>query len=158
MNKQSIIKKLISEGFSKETLSKMSDKSLNLLANRILGEENVLISKKNPNFAQEVATAKKQNKTIETYESEEKWIQKAINPKKKGQLHKDLGVPEDETIPVTKLKKAAKEKGKVGKRARMALNLRKLNEWVGDLVESEYHPVTRKSEIVNLIKENLKRK
>jgi len=165
MNKNLLIKKLIKEGFSNETLSKMSDKSLNLLGKRILGEQNVtndkntvLISKKNPNFAQEVANAKKLNKTIETYESEEKWIQKAINPKKKGQLHKDLNVPQDETIPVSKLKKAAKEKGKVGKRARMALNLRKLNEWVENLVEEEYHSVTRKSEILDLIKENLKRK
>jgi len=59
-------------------------------------------------------------------EAGKKWIQKADI--KKGALHKDLGVPEDQTIPVSKLKAAAKKKGKVGLRARMALNLRKLHK------------------------------
>ena len=45
-----------------------------------------------------------------------KWIQKAI--KKPGALHRDLGVPEDEKIPKSKIKAAAKEGGKVGQRAR----------------------------------------
>ena len=33
----------------------------------------------------------------------EKWIQKAINPKHKGALHKALGVPEREKIPAKKM-------------------------------------------------------
>ena len=45
-----------------------------------------------------------------------KWIQKAI--KRPGALHRDLGVPEDEKIPKSKIKAAAKEGGKVGQRAR----------------------------------------
>ena len=60
--------------------------------------------------------------------SYKKWIQKATDPKKKGQLHKDLGVPQDEKIPASKLKSAAKKGGKVGQRARFAMNLSKLNE------------------------------
>jgi hypothetical protein len=55
---------------------------------------------------------------------DEKWIQKAIDPKKKGQLHKDLGIPQDDTIPVSKLKAAAEKGGVVGKRAQFALNVR----------------------------------
>jgi len=51
-----------------------------------------------------------------------KWIQKAI--KKPGALSKQLGVPEKKDIPVKKLKKAAKKKGKLGKRARLALVLK----------------------------------
>lgn len=33
-----------------------------------------------------------------------RWIQKARNPKKKGALHRQLGVPTDKNIPVTLLK------------------------------------------------------
>ena len=50
------------------------------------------------------------------------WISGAI--KKPGQLHRDLGVPEGEKIPASKLNKAAKEPGKVGQRARLAKTLK----------------------------------
>ena len=55
-----------------------------------------------------------------------KWISKAI--KKPGALHKSLGVPEDEKIPATKLKAAADAPGKMGRRARLALVLKKINK------------------------------
>jgi hypothetical protein len=54
------------------------------------------------------------------------WIQKAI--KKPGALHKQLGIPKDKKIPLEKLKELAKQAGKTGKRARLALILRKLNK------------------------------
>lgn len=50
------------------------------------------------------------------------WISGAI--KKPGQLHKDLGVPQGEKIPSGKLEAAAKQKGKVGQRARLAKTLK----------------------------------
>jgi len=53
----------------------------------------------------------------------EKWIAGAI--KKKGALHAQLGIPQGEKIPVGTLKKAAEKSGKLGKRARLALTLRK---------------------------------
>lgn len=56
----------------------------------------------------------------------EKWIQKANL--KKGALKKQLGVPEDETIPKEKLEKAAKEGGTMGRRARLAMTLSKLSK------------------------------
>ena len=95
-------------------------------------------------------------KKTEVAEKEEKWIQKAIDPKKKGQLHKDLGVPKDEKIPADKLKSAAKKKGKVGQRARMALNLKNLNEWVDTLVEKSYHPLTTKGDMMEAINNKIK--
>ncbi len=52
------------------------------------------------------------------------WIAKAI--KKPGALHKELGVPEGETIPEGKLEKAAKKPGKLGKRARLAETLKNI--------------------------------
>lgn len=49
------------------------------------------------------------------------WIAGAI--KKPGALHKELGVPKGKKIPKKKLAKAAKSKGKLGKRARLAQTL-----------------------------------
>jgi len=59
--------------------------------------------------------------------SDKKWIQKAI--KKPKTLRKALGI-NDKTnkIPLSKLKSAAKKKGKLGKRAQLALTLRKLKD------------------------------
>ena len=39
----------------------------------------------------------------------EKWMQKAVNPKEKGELHKKLDVPADKKIPTALLKKKKKE-------------------------------------------------
>ena len=62
----------------------------------------------------------------EEIEEAEKWIQKAI--KKPGALHKQLGVPEGEKIPSSKLASAAKKGGKLGQRARLAQTLKGLKE------------------------------
>jgi len=59
-------------------------------------------------------------------EEKKKWIQKAI--KKEGSLRKTLKAKEGKNIPVSKLEKAAKKGGKTGKRARLALTLRKLRK------------------------------
>ena len=53
------------------------------------------------------------------------FIQKAI--KKPGALRKSLGIKKGEKIPASKLKAAAKKKGKMGQRARVAMTLKKLN-------------------------------
>lgn len=60
---------------------------------------------------------------------EARWIAGAI--KHKGQLHRDLGVPEGEKIPIAKLEAAAKQPGKIGKRARLALTLMKMRRHRG---------------------------
>lgn len=51
-----------------------------------------------------------------------KWIQGAV--KRPGQLHRDLGVKQGKKIPASRLRAAAKKKGKVGQRARFALAMR----------------------------------
>jgi len=51
-----------------------------------------------------------------------KWIQKAI--KKPGSLRKSLGVKKGQDIPAKKLNTAAKKKGKLGQRARLAKTLK----------------------------------
>ena len=59
-------------------------------------------------------------------EETKKWIQKAI--KHPGSLSKQLGVPEEENIPMSKLKAAAKKGGTLGKRANLAMTLKGLNK------------------------------
>ncbi len=46
--------------------------------------------------------------------------------KKPGQLHKDLGVPQGQKIPQSKIQAAIKKGGKVAQRARFANTLRKV--------------------------------
>ena len=53
------------------------------------------------------------------------FIQKAI--KKPGALRKSLGIKKGEKIPASQLRAAAKKKGKLGQRARLAMTLKKLN-------------------------------
>jgi len=55
-----------------------------------------------------------------------KWIAKAI--KKSGSLRRALHTKKGKRIPAAKLNAAAKKKGKLGKRARLAKTLRKLNK------------------------------
>ena len=53
------------------------------------------------------------------------WIKNAINPDKKGSLHKTLGVPEGEKIPKEKLEKATRSKSPLTrKRANLAETLK----------------------------------
>jgi hypothetical protein len=53
------------------------------------------------------------------------WIKRAI--KKPGSLRRTLGAKKGKPIPVSKLRKAAKGKGVTARRARFALQLRKMN-------------------------------
>lgn len=53
-----------------------------------------------------------------------RWIQKAT--KNKGALHRQLHVPAGKKIPYKKLAKAAKKGGKLGRRARLAMTLRRM--------------------------------
>lgn len=55
-----------------------------------------------------------------------KWIQGAI--KKPGALREQLGIKAGEAIPVARLRRAAKAKGKLGRRARLAPVLRRLRK------------------------------
>jgi hypothetical protein len=51
------------------------------------------------------------------------WIQGAIG-KHKGLLHKHLGIPKGQKIPLNLLESASKAPGQLGKEARLALTLR----------------------------------
>lgn len=53
------------------------------------------------------------------------WIQRAI--KRPGALHRDLGIPQGEKIPASKVNAAAKKGGKLGARARLAKTLKAMH-------------------------------
>jgi len=58
-----------------------------------------------------------------------KWIQKALPKSSKGKLHHQLGVPEGEKIPESKLKKAQHSKNPLlRKRANLAETLKHLKK------------------------------
>ena len=88
MKRDIIVTKLMKEGFSEKTLVKFNDGQLKQLASRILSEEDVMISKKDPQYQQKVDSAKKQNKTIEAYE-ELKGNQSKIDKNKNGKIDAD---------------------------------------------------------------------
>lgn len=56
----------------------------------------------------------------------EKWISGAI--KHRGGLHRSLGIPEDQPIPKAQIEKAAAKPGKIGKQARLAETLGRINK------------------------------
>lgn len=68
------------------------------------------------------------NRLSDELGEEKKWIQKVAKSieKKgtKGALHRSLGIPQGEKIPLSKLKAAASKGGKLGKMAQFALNVR----------------------------------
>jgi hypothetical protein len=70
--------------------------------------------------------AKKHKHAAKEVHSDGKWIQGAI--KHPGALRKELHVKKGDKIPVSKLKKAAKAGGKEGKRARLAITLKKMHK------------------------------
>jgi hypothetical protein len=55
-----------------------------------------------------------------------KWIKEAV--KHLGALRKTAGVKKGETIPVDELEELADKPGKTGKRARLAITLRKMRK------------------------------
>ena len=55
-----------------------------------------------------------------------KWIQSAIG--KPGALHRQMGVPKGKKIPEGRLRAASKKGGVLGKRARLAMTLKKFHK------------------------------
>lgn len=54
------------------------------------------------------------------------WINRAVD-RGRGNLHRALGIPLGAPIPEGQIEAAAKLPGKIGRQARLALNLRRLN-------------------------------
>lgn len=136
MKRDIIVAKLIQEGFSEKTLVKFTDKQLAELSERILGEENIMISTKDPQYQEKVAAAKKSNKTIETYEEKSEEMCESCHKSKK-----DCECEKNEKVESTwkNIKKESIETKK----------------WVKKLTEEKFHSFTSKNEIMELIQAKL---
>ena len=105
-----------------------------------------LAEKQNQRDAEQVveSTAPKGKLATALFEDGEKWIQKAVNPKTKGNLHKALHVPQGKTIPKAKIAKATHSKNpKLRHMAQFAKNVAKEdttdegNEFSGNLAKAK---------------------
>jgi hypothetical protein len=136
MKRSELVQKLINEGLSEKTLVNLTDNQLNQLAERMLGEETVMISKKSPTFQNDLAAAKKANKTIETYE--EHGVGSKVT---KGHN----GIPE--FMDSEKLKEEDED----------AKDKKITKEWVENLAEENFfHILTSKNEIMEMIATKVK--
>jgi hypothetical protein len=125
MRRLEIVEKLINEGISEKTLSKLTDKQLTELSVRMLGESaDVMISKKDPLAQQKIADAKKQNKSIETYEEHgvgtkvtkgHNGIPEFMDSKKLKEEKPSAGLSKEKKSEVVKKAKKGEDIGKEGK-------------------------------------------
>ncbi len=70
--------------------------------------------------------ARRRSTTKRRSKPKRRWIQRALRKHKKGSLHRQLGVPAGRKIPLSILRRAARQFGILGRRARLALTLRKM--------------------------------
>ena len=151
MKRNEIVQKLMTEGFSEKTLVNMSDKQLNMLSVRILSEADIMISKKDPLANQKIADAKKQNKSIETYEEELKGGQVKLDKNKNGKIDSEdfkLLKKNKKTEDYCDSCDCVKSKCKCGEK-------KEINEWVKLLANENFHSFTSKNEIMEIINTKL---
>ncbi len=133
MNRKLIIEKLLREGFTEKTLSRLSDKELNTLSSTVLKENTMMIPK---DKVQDIEAAKKNKQTFVAYE------EKDVNEEK----------------PSSKFSKEKKSKMvKKGEdvEKKVEESVSDVEEWVLDLAESKYSQFTSKKDIMNIISEKM---
>lgn len=167
MKRNEIVESLLKEGFSEKTLVNFSDKQLSTLASRILGEADIMISKKDPLANQKIADAKKQLKSIETYEEEMKESSKkkpssGLSKEKKSEIVKKAKKGEDigkkgkgfEKI-VDKAKKSGAKDPEAVAASAMWKNVKRegveIKNWVKQITNENFHSFTSKNEIMDMI-------
>lgn len=131
--RKDIVKKLISEGFNRNTLIMMSDNELKTLC-KTLFNESVMVKANAPTAAADIANAKKQGKTIETYESKE------------------------DVCPICGMKECTckdKKHGKKTKNVKGKKENTEITEWVLSLAESKFTKFTSKKDIMGIINEKV---
>lgn len=135
MERFELVRKLVEEGFSEKTLVNFNDKQLEMLSKKIVKE-----SGKGALIMPKTATAdviKKATDSGLNVELREKLSgnQKNIDKNKNGKID-----AEDFKL----LKKDKKQKKE------------KLKEWIDKLVESNYHPIATKADIIETISKKIK--
>ena len=131
MKRNNIVESLMKEGFTEKTLVKFSDKQLSDLYERIIGESDVMISKKDPEGQKKLIDAKKENKSIEFYEEKP-------SPSHVGNTRK---------LDTEKLKTKGELKSIKSKKEEK----NEIKEWVKRLANENFHTFTSKNEIMEII-------
>ena len=138
MKRNEIIQSLLKEGFSEKTLVNFSDRQLATFASRILGEADIMISKKDPLVNQKIKDAKDKNQSIETYEEEMKEELKG-NQKKLDKNHNGKIDGQDFKILKGQKKEVSEDKKS------------NIKEWVSEVTNKKFHSFTSKNEIMEMI-------
>jgi hypothetical protein len=131
--RKNIVKKLISEGFNRNTLIMMSDNELKTLC-KTLFNESVMVKKGGATEKTDIANAMKQGKTIETYEGKE------------------------DVCPICGMKECTckdKKHGKKTKNVKGKKENTEITEWVLSLAESKFTKFTSKKDIMGIINEKV---
>lgn len=176
MKRNQIVDLLVKEGFSQSTLVVMSDKQLGMLSERILGESITKVATTDIKTQEELKKAKKPFEVYEGDQNEElKGGQKKLDKNHNGKIdaqdfkilkgEKKKEVKEELKGNQTKIDK--NKNGKIDsedfkllkskkntdiKKKLEDLDKKEVNEWVDKLVENDYHSLTTKDEIMELIK------
>jgi hypothetical protein len=161
MKRNEIIQKLINEGFSEKTLVNFTDKQLNDLSSRMLGEQSTgrgaVIMRKgsNPSDIKKVTDS---GMNVELREKEEGGLND-VDTLKSDEISKIWNHIKGGEEPSRKEMKL--DIFKYMKKHDCTLNSLKdkclkesqleINEWVGNLAETNYHSFTSKNEIMELI-------
>ena len=138
MKRNEIIQSLLKEGFSEKTLVNFSDRQLATFAGRILGEADIMISKKDPLVNQKIKDAKDKNQSIETYEEEMKEELKG-NQNKLDKNHNGKIDGQDFKILKGQKKEVSEDKKS------------NIKEWVSEVTNKKFHSFTSKNEIMEMI-------
>lgn len=131
--RKEFVRKLLSEGFNRSTIIMMSDNELKTLC-KTLFNESVMVKAGSPTASVDIANAKKQGKTIETYEGKE------------------------DVCPICGMKECTckdKKHGKKTKNIKGKKENTELSEWVLSLAESKFTKFTSKKDIMSIINEKV---
>jgi hypothetical protein len=131
--RKEFVRKLLSEGFNRSTIIMMSDNELKTLC-KTLFNESVMVKAGSPTASVDIANAKKQGKTIETYEGKE------------------------DVCPICGMKECSckdKKHGKKTKNIKGKKENTELSEWVLSLAESKFTKFTSKKDIMGIINEKV---
>jgi len=131
--RKEFVRKLLSEGFNRSTIIMMSDNELKTLC-KTLFNESVMVKAGSPTASVDIANAKKQGKTIETYEGKE------------------------DVCPICGMKECSckdKKHGKKTKNIKGKKENTELSEWVLSLAESKFTKFTSKKDIMSIINEKV---
>lgn len=154
MKRDVIILKLIEEGFSEKTLSKMSDKKIRLLAERILSEqypdkESVINIPKEK--VDTIRSAEQNKKTFVTYENESELGEEEETT----EAARTFANQNRPNMPKGTKFKAGRRFDKKVSQPFEPLFEGEVKDWVEGLVKEHYHSITTKNDIMEVIKVKL---